>query len=757
MHLVHWSIAITLCKGLFIHAQHSLPVNDNDWAESNEFVFLRDEVTNITITMEEDDLDSIIADTDSDFSRNCTVRFQNSKVDETVTSVGIRARGNAQRNAKKFPWKLEFDEFVEDRKFLGCEKMNLSGDSYEPSLSRSSLALDIMRSMGVAASRSSYVWLTINDGSKVQGVYNSFEQVDEEFAQAWFDNKDGDNYKCRIRAEGADLKPLNPNTVESYEESESYEEKRTGSYQRLKDFIDFIDKADDEQFRNGLKNWINVDSFLRALAVDVAIGGWDNLWVVANNYYLMYDEDTAVFEYIPWDMDQSFGMDLWFFPLLFGTDWTKQRINNFGIGCFSCGRNENGPPLIDRVLEISVYEKQVEKYARETVLGPMSPPVITESIERISNLIQPLIYTGSFSGPTMDGGLTNEDFVNSFEKPSKYKEFAFGATWGILPFVRARADFILKTYSEDELSTIPVIVNELVANNKEGITDENGDKEDWVELYNDSDEPVDVSGFYLTDTYGLPRQWQIPSGTIIGARDYLVFWCDDDEDDGPLHTNFKLSSSGEGVYLYSTVYEDVDILVSSLVYPELKDDEAYGRLSDGGKTMGYLETPTPAESNQVDNFALIVEGFPPENLDIYAVGASPGGKVIFVFSFVMEGNGGFTIPDSFPCGGVMFDLSNPEMDYLTLTADDAGMVPIPLPGEVPSLTGQSLDLETCETSNIVVVNSELVTVSAEASNSNTSVLEGGSTVDLMEELEKLHDDGVLTDEVYTEAKSNLLQ
>jgi len=702
MYLAYCFFAVTFCKAPFIHAQHVTPVNDNDWAESNEFVFLRDEVTNITITMEEDDLDGIIADTGSDISKNCTVRFQNSKVDESITSVGIRARGNSQRAAKKFPFKLEFDEFVDGRKFLGCEKMNLNGEGGDPSVSRATLSFQIFRSMGVAASRTSYVWLTINDGSKIQGVYNNVEQVDEEFAQAWFDSKDSDNYKCRLKDNGAKLTPLNPNTVESYEESEDYEEKRTGSYQRLKDFIDFIDTADDVQFKNELKTWINMDSFLRAQAVDVAIGGWDGLWILFNNYYLMYDENTEVFEYIPWDLDNTFGIDFWFFPLFFGTDFTKQKVSNFGSGCFGCGGG-NGPPLIDRVLKIDVYKKQMEKYVLQIVQGSLSPQVITKSTENIFHQIQPLIFTGSFSGSTMDGELTNDDFVRSFENPASYEEFAFGPTYGILPFSRERTKFISKTYFEEDMITIPVIVNELVASNKAGITDEEGENEDWVELYNDSDESIDVSGFYLTDSYGLVRQWQIPSGTIIGARDHLVFWCDNDEDDGPLHTNFKLSSSGGGVYLYATVDEDIDILVSSLLYPELEDDEAYGRLRDGGMTVGYLESPTPSESNQA-NFALVLEGNIPDKIELYAVGASPGGKVLFVFSFAIGEDGGFTIPYSYPCGGVMLDLSNPEQNYLTVTADDAGMGKFYLPGELTSIIGQSLDLETCETSNTVVLN-----------------------------------------------------
>ena len=53
-----------------------------------------------------------------------------------------------------------------------------------------------------------------------------------------------------------------------------------------------MEDFNDDTFKNEIKNWINVDSFLRAQAVDVAMGGWDGLYMVANNHYLYYDEDT---------------------------------------------------------------------------------------------------------------------------------------------------------------------------------------------------------------------------------------------------------------------------------------------------------------------------------------------------------------------------------------------------------------------------------------------------------------------------------
>lgn len=686
-------IAVTIAS--VANAQHPLPENDNDWVESNEKIFLKDEVTEVYITLDEDDLDSIIGNTDSNDLKNCTVRFVNSVVDETFSSVGIRARGNSQRDATKFPWKLDFNEWVEDRKVFGLEKMNFNSESVDPTISRATLALDLFRSMGVAASRSSHIWLTINDGSKVQGIYNNVEQIDEEFMQAWFGNNDGDTYKCRLKDDGATLTKLQPNVPETYEASEDYEEQRTGSFLRLYDFINFIEDSDDITFRRDIKDYLNVDSFLRAQAVDVSMGGWDGLYMVANNYYLYYDEETAVFEYIPWDLDHTFGMDYIFIPTIFGTNFATKRIEDFGDGCFiACNPGENGPPLIDRMLKIPEYAQMLEKYVKEITSTYMHPAVLGTRAYELKDLLVDLVYSGTFSGPTMDNGYNKQDFIKGFVQPNSYQKFA-GATWGILPFIRTREEFIRDNYDMDNSF---VVINEVLADNENGIVDENDQNEDWVELYNESDEEVDLSGFFLTDRYGNPRQWEIPEGTIIGPRDYLLIWCDDDEDEGPLHTNFKLGKNGEGVYLYAN-HPDLNLLVSSIVYPALSEDQSFGRLSDGSSALGIFDDPTPLSANKPDEFVIFNDGLPPGEFDLGFAGATPDSTISFFWSSFVPTE--FTIPDPFPCGGTTIDLlPNPDKVIQIGTENGAAIITIP-EDLLDNVYMQAIDMTTCETSNVL--------------------------------------------------------
>ncbi len=70
-----------------------------------------------------------------------------------------------------------------------------------------------------------------------------------------------------------------------------------------------------------------------------------------------------------------------------------------------------------------------------------------------------------------------------------------------------------------------VRINEVMASNGSTIADEDGDYEDWIELYNYGEEPVDLAGWGLSDSYDNPFKWTFPEETLIGAGEYLLVWA----------------------------------------------------------------------------------------------------------------------------------------------------------------------------------------------------------------------------------------
>ena len=140
-----------------------------------------------------------------------------------------------------------------------------------------------------------------------------------------------------------------------------------------------------------------------------------------------------------------------------------------------------------------------------------------------------------------------------------------------------------------------LVVNEFVAKNGTGIVDEEGKNEDWVELYNGSASDINLEGYFLTDDLGTPDKWAFPN-VVIPAGGFLLVWCDEDLDDGPLHADIKLSTGGESIGLFSPASDGMQQLDAYTFGPQT-EDVSEGRAVDGGSDWVFFQAPTPGQSN----------------------------------------------------------------------------------------------------------------------------------------------------------------
>jgi len=128
----------------------------------------------------------------------------------------------------------------------------------------------------------------------------------------------------------------------------------------------------------------------------------------------------------------------------------------------------------------------------------------------------------------------------------------------------------------DEPDTAPLVINEFVADNYQGLADEAGDHPDWIEIYNPNDRPVSLDGWFLTDDPGNLTKWAFPA-TSIGANDYLVVFASGKHPtplDGGLHTNFQLDDTGE--YLALVNPDGLVVSEFSPTFPRQLEDVSYG-------------------------------------------------------------------------------------------------------------------------------------------------------------------------------------
>lgn len=90
-----------------------------------------------------------------------------------------------------------------------------------------------------------------------------------------------------------------------------------------------------------------------------------------------------------------------------------------------------------------------------------------------------------------------------------------------------------------------VEISEVMTSNKGAVPDETGAFPDWIEVHNNTDTALDISGFGLTDDFISAAKWTFPEGSILEPRGYLVVFCSGDPARGKLHTPFKLSASDD--------------------------------------------------------------------------------------------------------------------------------------------------------------------------------------------------------------------
>lgn len=143
-----------------------------------------------------------------------------------------------------------------------------------------------------------------------------------------------------------------------------------------------------------------------------------------------------------------------------------------------------------------------------------------------------------------------------------------------------------------------LVINEVMSSNGQGITDSDGNYEDWLEIYNPNEQVVNLKGYYLSDKEDNLTKWQFPEITIEGGG-YLLVWASgkDKAEDGEVHTNFSVNIDGETLTLTKPDGKTIVDQIEPIAIPR---DVSYGRYPDGGNEWHFYKegTSTPGNSNK---------------------------------------------------------------------------------------------------------------------------------------------------------------
>ena len=131
-------------------------------------------------------------------------------------------------------------------------------------------------------------------------------------------------------------------------------------------------------------------------------------------------------------------------------------------------------------------------------------------------------------------------------------------------------------------------ISEFLASNSNGLTDENGETSDWIEVHNPTSTAIDLTGWHLTDDASDPALWTFPATTLAPGQHLVVFASGKDRATAgaELHTNFKLSSGGE----YLALVSPAQTIASEFNFPSQVSDISYGLTASGNEVPLVSQT-----------------------------------------------------------------------------------------------------------------------------------------------------------------------
>ena len=631
---------------------------------------------------------------ESDIEYTAQFIFDNGEVRDTIFPVGFRLRGNTSRYSQKKSFKVSFNRFESGGKYHGVEKLNLNGEHNDPTVMRSKVCWDILRKMEVPAPRSNHVQVYIN--GDYYGLYINVEHIDEEFVKSRFEYNNGNLYKCLWPAD-LKYKGANPDLYkEEHNGRRAYDLKintEADDYTDIANFIDILNNTNSGNLVCKLDEVFNTYDYLKVMAADILFANWDGYIYNKNNFYLYYNTITDKFEYIPYDLDNTLGID-WI-----GRDWATRNM-------YDWQNHGDYRPLYERIVDNNELRNQYTFYMDRLVNELIDLDSLKTSISLRRDMISDYVEDDPYY--PLDWGFSTEDFYNSYN-------YGLGGhvDYGLFPYLDSRISSInnqlenssmipvIKYINHKRVSTgevefrshitsanyplnveliytlegqsqqavtmyddgnhgdgepddgifgcsvenipgssymnyqisatdnggtnvmpcdpvfIPaggsdqymIYINEFMASNENTISDEHGDYDDWIEIYNPEDVTIWLGNKTLSDALGEPNKWQLPDA-YIEPNGFVLIWADNEPHQGPYHANFKLSKDGEEIGLFREDLSTID----EIMYGEQSTDISFGRKSDGESDWIFFNQPTPLASNQTSD---IFEGMADNELLVY--------------------------------------------------------------------------------------------------------------------------------------------
>jgi len=302
----------------------------------------------------------------------------------TVRDVSVRYKGNGTflqaRASLKRSLKIDLNDGYRGRKLGGVTKLNLHCNVTDAGLMNEPIAYSLYRAAGVPAPRTAYarVYLTVpgRHARRYLGLYSLVENPDNAFVMDRFGTRKGALFKPVPRPLFGDLGPDWAAYRQAYDPKTPVSPAETD---RVVAFSRLVSHADEAEFAARVEDFLDLEEFASFMAVTVWISTLDSILAMGQNYVLYQHPETRRFQFIPWDLDHSFGQ---FFPI-----GTPEQRENLSLRHPWAGEMR----FLERVFRLERFQRLYRARLADLSASVLRPERIQRTVDELAAVLRPAV------------------------------------------------------------------------------------------------------------------------------------------------------------------------------------------------------------------------------------------------------------------------------------------------------------------------------------------------------------------------------
>ncbi|KAF9316185.1 hypothetical protein BG003_002274 [Podila horticola] len=387
-------------------------------------------------------------------------RFINANNVYSVEEVKMKVSGHGSRKFKKLSFRLKFDD-DKGETFFNHPIVKLRSESFDPTLMREKLYIDVLNSAGIKTTQGTWTRLYVN--GKPYGFYLMVDDVEAPFLSNTFHNGElkpkqlGSLYQMGSHVLGLEATlQYNGSKTTDYH-SEIYENKNLGANTKEEPMAQLISFFKDLQDFNpalpgGVDYWnkrLNLEDYLRQMAVEYLGGTWDGYWWKGNNFFMYFNPTTNVWQWVPTDFDSTFS----------NGNLKDVEVSYKQFAASRLKRAGKDHPLITKLIyKNKDINAMFEKILLGLAKGVFNPKALGPRIDAYEKMIQDDVKwdlaIDRSKNPGKTFGYTFNDFHGSIIGPVK------NVNNGIKPWISYRAKDVPKQIASGKSALAAQVVKE---------------------------------------------------------------------------------------------------------------------------------------------------------------------------------------------------------------------------------------------------------------------------------------------------------